>query len=130
MANWQVRTQSVLDPNGKDVYAQVNSVAISNVPISGGGKTVVASTYYYEGQTLPKVGTYAYDANGNVLWQDTKQLMINPLTQTIDDNGIYWVAISRDAKWAASGGGQHSENPDPIKNPQWPGAWDMCTDMT
>jgi WD40 repeat protein len=77
----------------------VNSVAISQ-----DGSTVVAGTYYFPysagakhsaADTQPiTVGTFAWNANGTLLWQDKFQAT----------EGVYWVALSGDAKWAASGG--------------------------
>ena len=103
MGNWQVQTP----PPG-----EVNSVAISS-----NGQTVVAGTYYFEA-TPPsdnfEVGTYVYKANGDLLVNDT----FPPKPDLVNGNyanGIYWVAMSRDGKWAASGGGGPSTNPlDPL----------------
>src|SRR5262249_1993568 len=64
--------------------------------ISADGQVVVAGTYFFRGRRPPALGTYAYDADGNPLWND-----LAPAT----DNGIYWVAVSRDGQWAVSGGG-------------------------
>ena len=83
-------------PSSKNLY--VNSVAIS-----GDGQHVVAGNYYYNyNQTanhIPAaatftVGTFLWNAKGTMLWQDT-------FTAT---EGVYWVALSRDGAWAASGG--------------------------
>jgi hypothetical protein len=83
MSLWPVQTQG----------GEVNSVAIS-----GDGKVVVAGTYYFRGRKPTALGTYAFDAGGKALWKD-----LAPAT----DSGIYWVAVSRDGQWAASGGGDH-----------------------
>jgi hypothetical protein len=84
-SNWPVLTQAGIE---------VNSVAIS-----GDGKTIVAGTYN-PGQQNLKVGTYAYDQNGN-------QLLNDAIPAAGAKEGIYWVAISGDGMWAASGGGFH-----------------------
>lgn len=81
---------------------EVNSVAIS-----GNGKKVVAGTLYHGGVPQnQQFGTYAYDSFGNQLWQDPHQPADG------NDNGIYWVALSRDGSWAASGGGHHAVQAD------------------
>ena len=77
---------------------------INSVAISQDGSTVVAGTFFFpygagakhSGADTPQitVGTFAWDAKGNSLWQDKFQAT----------EGVYWVALSRDAKWAAAGG--------------------------
>jgi WD40 repeat protein len=77
----------------------VNSVAISD-----DGNTVIGGTYYFPyaagakhspADTQPiTVGTFAWNAKGKSLWQDKFQAT----------EGVYWVAVSRDGQWAASGG--------------------------
>jgi WD40 repeat protein len=89
MPLWPVQTQG----------GEVNCVAIS-----GNGYVVIAGTYYFKGPLPPALGTYAYDASGNSLWQ-----YVTPPTP--GDSGVYWVAVSRDGKWAASGGGNHKFPP-------------------
>jgi WD40 repeat protein len=79
--------------------AEVNSVATSS-----GGEVVIGGTYHHAGTAPAVVGTYAYDANGNSLWSD-----VAPPPGT--DTGVYWVTVSRDGKWAASGGGNHKVPP-------------------
>jgi WD40 repeat protein len=51
-----------------------------------------------------KLGTYAYRADGTQLWK-------HEAAPASKDNGVYWVAVSRDGKWAASGGGHHKVAP-------------------
>jgi hypothetical protein len=90
MPQWPVQT----------LGGEVNCVAIS-----GDGQVVVAGTYVFSGPApAGGLGTYAYDANGYALWQDVT-------TPAGGDNGVYWVAVSRDGKWAASGGGNHKFPP-------------------
>ena len=94
MSNWPVQTQG----------GEVNCVAIS-----ANGGVVVAGTYYHDnpGNIPAKLGTYAYDASGNKLWEQSAP----PKTGAqgvVKDQGIYWVAVSRDGQWAASGGGDHA----------------------
>jgi WD40 repeat protein len=113
MSNWPVHTQG----------GEVNSVATS-----GDGKVVVAGTYYHDDPPhIPaQLGTYAYDASGALLWQDSAA----PKTGTqgiVKDQGVYWVAVSRDGQWAASAGGDHV-----VPLPPAPGigtltAYDMST---
>jgi|KBSMisStandDraft_5_1062788.scaffolds.fasta_scaffold06562_2 WD40 repeat protein len=117
MSNWPVQTQG----------GEVNSVATS-----GSGYVVVAGTYYHDGPHVPAtLGTYAYDAGGALLWQDSAP----PKTGTqgvVKDQGVYWVAVSRDGQWAASAGGDHA-----VPLPSAPGvgtvtAYEMstCTSTT
>jgi len=89
MSMWPVQT----------LGGEVNCVAIS-----GHGQVVIAGTYFFSGPAPSTLGTYAYDANGTALWQHVAA----PLP---GDNGVYWVAVSRDGKWAASGGGHHKVAP-------------------
>jgi WD40 repeat protein len=87
---WPVLTQQ---------NAEVNGVAVS-----GDGKVVIGGTYFHGG-TLPSVvGAYAYDANGAQLWNDVA-------APAGADDGVYWVAVSRNGQWAASGGGNHKVPP-------------------
>ena len=93
MSNWPVQTQG----------GEVNCVATS-----GDGQVVVAGTYYHDDPQHPpaKLGTYAYDAYGSLLWEQSAP----PKTAAqgvAKDQGVYWVAVSRDGQWAASGGGDH-----------------------
>jgi len=76
----------------------VNSVAISD-----DGSIVVAGTYFfpYAGAkhspadlALIKVGTFAWNAKGTSLWSDEFQAT----------EGVYWVALSSDGRWAAGCG--------------------------
>lgn len=83
-------------PSSKSLY--VNSVAIS-----GDGQRVVGGNYYYSYSKTANhttaaasftVGTFLWNAQGALQWQDTFQAT----------EGVYWVAMSRDGAWAASGG--------------------------
>jgi WD40 repeat protein len=77
---------------------------INSVAISADGQTVVGGTYYFPygagakhsaADTPPiPVGTFAWDTNGKSLWKDQFQAT----------EGVYWVGLSRDGKWAASSG--------------------------
>jgi WD40 repeat protein len=77
---------------------------VNSVAISGDAGTVVAGTYFFPygggvkhspaDATPITVGTFAWDATGKALWQDKFSAT----------EGVYWVALSRDGKWAASGG--------------------------
>ncbi len=77
---------------------------INSVAISQDGSTVVAGTYFFPyaagakhsaaDATLITVGAFAWSAKGKSLWQDKFQAT----------EGVYWVAISRDGKWAAACG--------------------------
>lgn len=76
---------------------------INSVAISGDGSVVIAGTYYYDYKlaghmqpTVPTftVGVFAYNNNGTQLWSD----------EFLATEGVYWVAVSRDGNWAASGG--------------------------
>ena len=87
---WPVLTQQ---------NAEVNSVGIS-----GSGAVVIGGTYHHAGTPPAAVGTYAYDANANRLWSDVAP-------PSGPDTGVYWVAVSRDGQWAASGGGHHKIPP-------------------
>jgi WD40 repeat protein len=77
---------------------------INSVAISQDGSAVVAGTFFFPygagakhssaDATPITVGTFAWNAKGKSLWQDKF-----PATE-----GVYWVALSRDGKWAAAGG--------------------------
>jgi len=77
---------------------------INSVAISGDGSVVVAGTYFFPygagakhspaDTTAITVGTFAWNAKGKLLWHDKFQAT----------EGVYWVAVSRDGQWAASGG--------------------------
>lgn len=81
----------------KNTY--VNSVAISD-----DGGTVIAGNFLHEyskqsnkksdSGALQNFGTYCFDSSGNQLWKDVFKAW----------EGIYWVAISGNAAFAASGG--------------------------
>jgi WD40 repeat protein len=77
---------------------------INSVAISQDGSTVVAGTFFFPYKAGAKhsaadttqitVGTFAWNAKGKLLWQD----------KFLATEGVYWVAVSRDGKWAAAGG--------------------------
>lgn len=77
---------------------------INSVAISQDGGTVVAGTFFFPYAAGAKhsaadatpitVGTFAWNAAGKSLWQDKFQAT----------EGVYWVAVSRDGKWAAAVG--------------------------
>ncbi len=102
MSLWPVKTQG----------GEVNCVAIS-----GNG------TYFCSGTVPAMLGTYAYDASGNVLWKHVAA----PVT---GDNGVYWVAVSRDGKWAASGGGHHKVPPAATRGTGYLFAHEVATGTT
>src|SRR3954452_17410174 len=92
MSQWPVETQG----------GEVNCVAIS-----GDGQVVIAGTYYRDNPLAPPVtGTYVYGASGAALWQDVA-LPTTDAQGVVKNQGIYWVAVSRDGEWAASAGGDH-----------------------
>jgi hypothetical protein len=76
---------------------------INSVGISANAKSVICGTYYYDYDptsnhntataTFP-VGVFLYNAAGKLQWKDGFSAT----------EGVYWVAISQDATWAASGG--------------------------
>ena len=77
---------------------------VNSVAISADAGTVVAGTYFFPygggakhnpaDAKLITVGTFAWNAKGKALWHDKFSAT----------EGVYWVALSRDATWAASGG--------------------------
>jgi WD40 repeat protein len=76
---------------------------INSVGISGNAQRVICGTYYYDynavanhtpAATLYPVGVFLYNAAGKLQWKDTFSAT----------EGVYWVALSRDASWAAGGG--------------------------
>lgn len=77
---------------------------VNSVAISGDGGTVISGTFYFPYAAGVKhssadvqpitVGTFAWSAKGASLWQDKFQAT----------EGVYWVAVSRNGQWAASGG--------------------------
>jgi WD40 repeat protein len=79
---------------------------VNCVAISGNGQVVLAGTYFFTVSPTSNPGTYAYDASGALLWKDVAS---PPLVS--GDNGVYWVAVSRNGQWAASGGGRHKVAP-------------------
>jgi hypothetical protein len=77
---------------------------VNSVAISADASTVVAGTYYFPYAPGAKhspadispitVGTFAWNAKGKLLWKD----------EFSATEGVYWVALARNASWAASGG--------------------------
>ena len=76
---------------------------VNSVDISGDGKLVVGGNYNHIYGTInppaapapvSTVGTYLWNAQGNLLWKDEFQ----------SSEGIHSVALSRDGTWAASVG--------------------------
>jgi WD40 repeat protein len=77
---------------------------INSVAISQDGGTVVAGTYYFPYGAGAKhsaadtqqitVGAFAWNAKGKQIWQD----------KFLATEGVYWVAVSRNGKWAAACG--------------------------
>ncbi len=95
---------SAMSPSWKAAPITQPQEYINSVAISQDGKTVIAGTFYFPygagamhsaaDATMITVGTFAWNATGNKLWQDEFQAT----------EGVYWVGISRDGKWAASAG--------------------------
>jgi WD40 repeat protein len=93
-----------LTPVWKDSPIASPQEYINSVAISQDGSTVVAGTYYFPYGAGAKhspadtqqitVGTFAWNAQGKQLWQD----------KFLATEGVYWVAVSRDGKWAAACG--------------------------
>jgi hypothetical protein len=75
---------------------------INSVGISANAQRVIAGNYLFaytatanhRSQPTYPVGTYAWDAGGALVWKDEFTAV----------EGVYWVALSRDGAWAASGG--------------------------
>jgi hypothetical protein len=86
-----------------DPLPAVKNSYINSVGISGNAKSVICGTYYYDynptsnhntaASSFP-VGVFLYNAAGKLQWKDSFSAT----------EGVYWVAISQDASWAASGG--------------------------
>ncbi len=86
-----------------DPLPAVQNSYINSVGISGNAQSIICGTYYYDYDatshhltttpTFP-VGVFLYNAAGKLQWKDTFSAT----------EGVYWVAISQDATWAASGG--------------------------
>lgn len=80
---------------------------INSVAVSGDGTRTVGGTFYhsYGASATPTstgtFGTYCYDRTGTLLWKD----------EFTGWQGVYWVDISANGAWAASGG-WFSQNPD------------------
>jgi WD40 repeat protein len=73
-----------------DINLQINSVDLSD-----DGSRCVFGTSFERGEGL--FHTYLYDGNGNQLWA-------KPISSTTAYQGVYWVAISGDGRYVASGG--------------------------
>jgi WD40 repeat protein len=83
--------------------AQAATSYINSVDLSRDGQRVICGTYYYDynpaanhtpvPSTFP-VGVFCYNAQGKLQWSD----------KFTASEGVYWVAMSQDASWAASGG--------------------------
>jgi WD40 repeat protein len=77
---------------------------INSVAISGNGGVAVAGTFFHsysqassvapDDPSLGTFGTYAYNAAGKPIWKD----------EFTGWQGVYWVDVSSDGAWAASGG--------------------------
>jgi WD40 repeat protein len=93
-----------MNPSWKKSPISTPQEYINSVAISQDGSTVVAGTFYFPygagakhsnaDATQLTVGTFAWNAKGTSLWQDKFQAT----------EGVYWVALSRDGKWAAAAG--------------------------
>jgi hypothetical protein len=83
--------------------AQAATSYINSVDISRDGQRVICGTYYYDynpaanhtpvASTFP-VGVFCYNAKGKLQWSD----------KFTASEGVYWVVMSQDGSWAASGG--------------------------
>jgi WD40 repeat protein len=77
---------------------------INSVAISGNAAVTVAGTFFHsysqasavapDDPSLGTFGTYAYNAAGKQIWKD----------EFTGWQGVYWVDVSMDGAWAASGG--------------------------
>lgn len=83
--------------------AQAKTSYINSVDISKNGQRVICGTYYYDYNPAANhtpvpsnfpVGVFCYNAKGKLQWKD----------KFTASEGVYWVAMSQDASWAASGG--------------------------
>jgi WD40 repeat protein len=83
--------------------AEAATSYINSVDISRNGQRVICGTYYYDYNPISNhtpvassfpVGVFCYNATGKLQWKDSFSAT----------EGVYWVAISQDASWAASGG--------------------------
>jgi WD40 repeat protein len=93
-----------MKPSWKSAPISKPQEYVNSVAISGDGGTVLAGTYFFpysagakhsSSDTAPiTVGTFAWNAQGKLLWQDKFQAT----------EGVYWVGLSRDGQWAASAG--------------------------
>src|SRR5580704_1799550 len=99
-----------MKPSWKSAPISKPQEYVNSVAISGDGGTVLAGTYFFpysagakhsSSDTAPiTVGTFAWNAQGKLLWQDKFQAT----------EGVYWVGLSRDGQWAASAGLAASAN--------------------
>jgi len=93
-----------LKPKWKNAPISSPEEYINSVAISANGSLVVAGTFFFPYAAGAKhspadaapitVGAFAWNAKGKLLWQDKFQAT----------EGVYWVGLSRDGSWAASGG--------------------------
>jgi hypothetical protein len=83
--------------------AEAATSYINSVDISGNGQRVICGTYYYDYNPTSNhtpvatnfpVGVFCYNAKGKLQWKDSFSAT----------EGVYWVAMSQDASWSASGG--------------------------
>lgn len=93
---WERRPELPPDvPPYRPHHAFVNCTAICD-----DGSRVVAGNYFYDYDTNASIrshfSTFCYDGQGNLLWRHVPKQEIW--------GGVYWVAISGDGKYAASGG--------------------------
>jgi WD40 repeat protein len=97
-------SSSSITPSWKTSPISSPKEYINSVAISSDGSIVVAGTYYFPyaagakhtpADTPPiTVGTFAWNTKGKLLWQDKFSAT----------EGVYWVGLSSDGQWAASGG--------------------------
>lgn len=71
---------------------QINSTAIS----ADGSRMILGTSNEY---STGQFAVFCYDATGSLLWQHPITFSAQPI-----DQGVFWVAISRDGKYAAAGG--------------------------
>jgi hypothetical protein len=88
---------------GIDPLPSAKSSYINSVGISANAQSVICGTYFYNydtslnhtpsATTFP-VGVFLYNAQSKLQWKDAFSAT----------EGVYWVALSQDASWAAAGG--------------------------
>ncbi len=104
------KKSSGLTPTWKKSPISSPQEYVNSVAISGDGQTIVAGTFFFPyaagakhsqaDAKLITVGTFAWNAKGKSLWQDEFQAT----------EGVYWVGLSRDGRWAAAAGLAASAN--------------------